>query len=180
MGNIIGSPFAGYVKKQIETRQTALGQFSNISAENLKYYTVKTPWLRLASSVNLTDENDPNSKSVLSKLIKSGIPKELIVGDQLAKNFILQGGAVSLEETTNSSGVITSSNIHLKKGLNYKNELFTGAYGWGGIDERGFVPMPGITSATTNYINNGALTKSVINIQCFSKTQFQLLDVLYL
>ena len=70
MGNIIGSPFANYVKKQIETRQKALGQFQNISADNLKYYTVKTPWLRLASSINLTDDNNPNSKSVLSKFLK--------------------------------------------------------------------------------------------------------------
>jgi hypothetical protein len=171
MGNIIGSPFANYVKKQIETRQKALGQFQNISADNLKYYTVKTPWLRLASSINLTDDNNPNSKSVLSKLVKSGVPEDLITGDNLAKNFILQGGTV---------GIDNDSNVLLKKGLNYKNELFTGAYGWGGIEERGFVPMPGITSATTNYFNNGALTKSTISIQCFSKAQFQLLDVLYL
>ena len=40
--------------------------------------------------------------------------------------------------------------------------------------------MPGITNASTQYLNNGALAKSEITIKCFSKQQFQLLDVLYL
>ena len=41
MSNIIGSPFADFVKKQIEVRQKALGQTTNISADDLKYYTTK-------------------------------------------------------------------------------------------------------------------------------------------
>ena len=73
MSNIEGGPFESYVKKQIETRQKALGQGINegfkgkipISADNLKYYTTKTPWLRLASSVDLTGDEGDNS--VLNK-----------------------------------------------------------------------------------------------------------------
>ena len=180
MSNIIGLPFDDWVKSQIDVRQDALGRKTNISHDNLKYYTTKTPWLRLASSIDLTDDNDPNSKSVLKKLTDAGIDKNSIVDSNLAKNFILQGGTVSLEETTNEDGEVISSNVDLKKGLNYDNGLFTGAYGWGGIEERGFVPMPGITNATTTYYNNGALNKAIINIKCFSKSQFQLIDVLYL
>ena len=180
MSNIIGDPFQLWVQDQIKVRQSALGQKSEISPDILKYYTTKTPWLRLASSINLEKDNDPNVQNVLKKLTNAGINENLIVGDKLAKNFILQGGAVSLEETTDDKGVITSSNIKLNKGLNYNNDLFNGAYGWGGINERGYVPMPGITSATTTYYNNGALSKATIIIKCFSKTQFQLLDVLYL
>ena len=179
MGNIIGDPFDEFVKKQVETRQTALGQTTNISADNLKYYTVKTPWLRLASSVNLT-RKDMGDNSVLNKLEKAGVPLEFIQGPNLAKNFILQGGSLSLEETVDEEGKITSSTIKLHKGLNYNNELFNGAYGWGGVSERGYVPMPGIESAQSTYYNNGALSKATINITCYSKAQFQLLDVLYL
>ena len=40
--------------------------------------------------------------------------------------------------------------------------------------------MPGITNADVQYLSNGALTKTTINIKCFSKRQFQLIDVLYL
>jgi hypothetical protein len=169
MSNLIGSPFSDFVKKQIEVRQKALGQVSNISADNLKYYTVKTPWLRLASSVRL--EGKEGDGSVLDKLTKVGVPKELIEGDNLAKNFILQGGALSIDD---------NGNAKLNKGLNYDNELFKGAYGWGGISERGFVPMPGIESVSTSYYNNGALSQSTINVKCYSKAQFQLLDALYL
>ena len=171
MSNIIGDPFSPYVKNQIEARQKALGQLTNISADNLKYYTTKTPWLRLASTINLEADPNANSNNVLDKLVKAGVPQELIEGDKLAKNFILQGGTL---------GINDDGSTNLKKGLNYDNELFNGAYGWGGISERGFVPMPGIIQASTTYLNNGALAKAEITIKCFSKTQFQLLDVLYL
>ena len=110
MGNIIGDPFDEFVKKQVETRQTALGQTTNISADNLKYYTVKTPWLRLASSVNLT-RKDMGDNSVLDKLEKAGVPLESMQGSNLAKNFILQGGSLSLEETVDEEGKITSSTM---------------------------------------------------------------------
>ena len=119
MSNIIGLPFDDWVKSQIDVRQDALGRKVNISHDNLKYYTTKTPWLRLASSIDLTDDNDPNSKSVLKKLTDAGIDKNSIVDSNLAKNFILQGGTVSLEETTNEDGEVISSNVDLKKGLNY-------------------------------------------------------------
>jgi len=58
MSNVIGEAFSFFVNNQIDLRQEALGKFSNISADNLKYYTTKTPWLRLASSVNLTREKE--------------------------------------------------------------------------------------------------------------------------
>lgn len=170
MSNIIGSPFADFVKKQVEIRQKSLGQLSNISADDLKYYTTKAPWLRLASSVQLTGKEGDGS--VLDKLIRAGVPKRLIEGDNLAKNFILQGGALSINDET--------EDVRAKRGLNYSNGVFNGAYGWGGLDERGFVPMPGLEGASTNYYNNGALSQSTIKIKCYSKAQFQLLDALYL
>jgi hypothetical protein len=40
--------------------------------------------------------------------------------------------------------------------------------------------MPGITDVSVQYQNNGALSKATINIKCFSKKQFQIIDVLYL
>jgi len=188
MGNIIGDPFDNFVKKQIEVRQKALGQISNISADNLKYYTTKTPWLRLASSVNLTQEEDGDN-SVLDRLVKAGVNKELIINENLAKSFILHGGTISLDEVIEQNekplenepeASVLSSKLKINKGLNYNNNIFNGAYGWGGIGERGYVPMPGIESAQSTYYNNGALSKATINVKCYSKEQFQLLDALYL
>ena len=169
--NFLGLPFDSWVKKQIDTRQTALGENSNIDEKYLRFYNAKTPFLRLASSVDLTNKGSNGAtlkESVQKKLIKSGVSSELIAGDKLARNLILQGGVVSAGSEDSFSG--------LQAGLNNQTSPFNGAYGWGGISERGYVPMPGLTDANVTYYNNGALSKTVINVRCFSKSQFQLLD----
>jgi hypothetical protein len=156
MSNIIGNPFQPYVKKQIEIRQNKLGQYSNIDPNTLKWYTTKTPWLRLASSVDI-DDNIIKSLGISNNLNGSG----------LAKNFILFGGA------SNDKG-------NLPYGLNFSNTELNGSYGWGGISERGFVPLPGIVSANMSYYNNGALSKANIRIKAYSREQFALIDYLYM
>ena len=173
--NFLGRPFSPWVKKQIDVRQSALGEFNNIDEKYLKAYSTKTPFLRLASSVNLTKKGSNGQEitdSVYQKLINAGLTEDQISGDKLAKNFILQGGVVSSTGKESYSG--------LQAGLNNLTNPFNGAYGWGGISERGYVPMPGITNADVIFYNNGALSKTTINVKCFSKAQFQLLDVLYL
>ena len=106
--------------------------------------------------------SNTKERTVLQNLIDLGISEDTIFGDKLAKRLILHGG------TSNTTGI--------NSGLNSE----TGAYGWEGIDERGYVPMPGITSADVKYYNNGALSESTINIKCFSRKQFALIDALYL
>jgi hypothetical protein len=155
MANIIGEPFSPWVKTQIEKRQEALGK-TNIDPNTLKWVTTKAPWLRLASSVNIDG-------SITTKL---GLNTNL-QGSALAKNFILFGGAA------NESG-------NLQSGINFSNSALAGEYGWGGIGERGFVPMPGITSADVTYYNNGALAKASVKIKAFSREQFALIDYLYM
>jgi murein DD-endopeptidase MepM/ murein hydrolase activator NlpD len=155
MANIIGEPFSSWVKTQIEKRQEALGK-TNIDPNTLKWVTTKAPWLRLASSVNIDD-------TIVKKL---NITSDLN-GSALAKNFILFGGA------SNESG-------NLQSGINFSNSALAGEYGWGGIGERGFVPMPGITSADVTYYNNGALAKASVKIKAFSREQFALIDYLYM
>ena len=172
--NFLSKPFKPYVKHQVEARQKALGKYSNINSSTLQYYTTKAPWIRLASSVNVTSIEGNNS-TVYQKLIDSGLTPEQIQDSNLAKNFVLQGGSISV---TNSGGGVTSNGLNF--GLNTTNQTFKGAYGWGGIEERGYVPMPGITNASVTYQSDGALTKTTINIKCYSKAQFKLVDTLYL
>jgi hypothetical protein len=175
MSNLLGQPFKDWVREQIDVRQKSLGKYANIPSKDLQYYTTKTPWIRLASSVNL-NKTKIESASVFQKLITNGLTEDQIIGNNLAKNLMLQGGALS--STIGKNDEIVSNGLN--SGLNNGNSLFNGAYGWGGIEERGYVPMPGITNADVQYLNNGALTKTTINIKCFSKRQFQLIDVLYL
>jgi hypothetical protein len=137
MGNISGSPFKPWVKNQVNIRQKSLGEYTNISSKDLQFYSTRTPFIRLASSVNLTNQGpldkDGNTtqleNSVLKKLIANGISEDLITGDALAKNFILQGGALSLSSEGEYNG--------LNSGLNNPTNLFSGAYGWGGNHRKG-------------------------------------------
>jgi hypothetical protein len=154
--SFLGNPFDPYVKTQIEKRQEALGKFNNIPDNTLNWYTTKAPWLRLASSVDI-DNN------ITTKL---GIDTNL-QGSALAKNFILFGGAA------NESG-------NLQSGISFSNNALAGEYGWGGIEERGFVPMPGITSMDMGYYNNGSLSRAVVKIRAFSREQFALIEHLYM
>jgi len=165
MGNITGSPFRTWVTEQINARQKALGQYSNIDPKNLLYYTTKTPWIRLASSVDL------NNGKVLNDLINMGFSKNDISGDNLAKKCILQGGVID-------------QNANLKYGLSQDN-IFNGAYGWGGKSitdkgNRGFAPLPGILNAKFTYYSHGTYGKAEVQIQCFSRQQMALIDTLYL
>jgi hypothetical protein len=179
MSNLLGQPFKDWVTKQINVRQESLGKYANIPSKDLQYYTTKTPWIRLASSVDLTFNFNSDGElkdGIPKKLIDNGIDVSNFDGEELARNVILQGGALS--STVGGDGDIISKGLN--SGLNNGSSIFNGAYGWGGIEERGYVPMPGITNADVQYLSNGALTKTTINIKCFSKRQFQLIDVLYL
>ena len=179
MSNLLGQPFDEWVTKQINVRQESLGKSTNIPSQDLQYYITKAPWIRLASSVDLIldrDESGSLKNMVPKKLEESGVPINDFTGGELARNVILQGGTLSANIGEN--GEIRSNGLN--SGLNNGSSIFNGAYGWGGIEERGYVPMPGITNADVQYLSNGALTKTTINIKCFSKRQFQLIDVLYL
>ena len=178
MSNFLGLPFEPWVKNQIDKRQEILGKSTNIPNKDLQFYSTKAPFLRLASSVDVT-KNTPDGtelkESVYKKLSKYYPNEDIFKDSNLARNCILQAGVVNVDSDGNLVG-------GLKKGLNTgnANTLLEGAYGWGGLTERGFVPMPGLINADVQYYGNGALYKAVVNIKCFSKAQFQLIDVLYL
>jgi hypothetical protein len=177
MGNILGQSFSDYVKGQINKRQARLGG-SFFRDSTLAAYNSKAPYIKLTSAVNISFKSSPSTDPEQQKLVQEendrikqkfqdlGIPSEDF-GDGLAKKFILFGGA------SNESG-------DLKSGFNNSSDIYSGAYGWGGLDERGPVPMPGITDVSTKYYNNGALSQATINIRCFSKKQFAIIDILYL
>jgi hypothetical protein len=173
---LIGDGFIDYVKNQIDIRQQALGEYDTRQLKNTKAFMTRTPWIRMVSSVDL-EPGDPNfpGKSVLSTLQSSdSFTGVNLSGDNLAKNFILFNGV------SNQTGSIES----LYSGItNLQSINFGGAYGFGsGYDiqnERGFVPMPGITNVSFQYKNDGALAMATVQIKAFSRSQFQLIDVLF-
>ena len=168
--NILGRKFSTITTGQINARQDSLEKGIGNSSSDLLYQQTKTPWIRLASAVDIMD-NESVSNELVGKIIDLGFTRDQIIGSKLAQNFVLQGGAISINDNATS---FTSN-----KGIDFGTN-FTGAYGWGGTSERGAVPMPGITGASVKYINNGALTKTEISIKCFSKNQLALIDLLYM
>ena len=185
MGNIIGDPFDDFVRNQVNTRQKATGKYSNISADDIKYYNSKLPWMRLCSSVNLYNkfsevmpkgEDEKIPGNILDKLVELGWPENELKADALAKNFVLEGVPVTYYEGEEDQDGSTWGS----SGINYGGSLFHGDYGYGGTDDRGYVPKPGILSATVKYYNNGANSKTVINLKAWNKRQLQMIDILYL
>ena len=173
---LIGDGFVDYVKKQITTRQNALGEY-NRDIKNTKAFMTRTPWVRMVSSVDLTEGNEKfPGKSVLSTIKDSGNYNGIdLSGDNLAKNFILFNGI------SNQQGGITNLYSGITGGP--LSGRFGGAYGFGSRDdiqnERGFVPMPGITNINFQYKNDGALATATVQIKAFNRSQFQLIDVLF-
>ncbi len=166
--NILGRPFKEFVTDQINIRQDSLKKGIGNNADSLLYQQTKTPWLRMASSVDIQTSSDIENP-ILKSLVNLGFSESDVNGIALAKNFILQGGAIKK----------TDESFKPNQGINFGTN-FDGAYGWGGTTERGAVPMPGLTGASVKYINNGALTKTEVNIKCFSRNQLAIIDALYM
>ena len=114
----------------------------------------------------------PLSGSVLDKLVKRGYNENEIKGAELAKHFVLFGGVISQE----------NSSIQRYSGLS--GNRWGGAYGFGLPSdiskERGYVPMPGIESVDFSYKNDGALAQATVKIKCYSRSQFEIIDILYM
>jgi len=103
--NILGQPFSPWVTEQIKVRQTSLGNSSNLTNTNLIYQHSKTPWLRLASTVNITEIKDGNFKGegVYNKLKSYGLNQSLLTNDQVARNLMLFGGTTKIDSNNTAS-----------------------------------------------------------------------------
>ena len=159
---ILGEPFDTYVDEQITVRQTRLGQTQKTS-DDLVVFNASTPWIRLTSSVSVGADRAEK----LVRNIGGGISLKDVVGSNLAKNLVLFAGSSEGAGGTQKGGLT-------RGGLK-------GAYGFlTDPKTQGYKPMPGITSISTNYKNNGSLKQAQVNLKCFSKGQFEAIETLYL
>ena len=152
MSNIIGEGFNPIIISQINKRQEIYGSI-NRTPEQLQYLNANAGWVRLASSVDIAQKVDIR-----------GIPEELR-SSNLAKKYVLFGGIQGAQGTN-------FNNIH-------SNALNTEAYGIGGT-EFGIKPMPGIKSAQIKTLTRGSLKEATIQIIANNRTQFDIIDILYL
>lgn len=127
-------------------------QYGSINRDNitLNYLNNNTGWVKLISSVDLTPTVAKNRGVDLS-------------GAELSKAYVLSGGVSPLKAGIARNGSITNSNV----------------YGLGG-NEFGLRPMPGITKASIKTETNGALKTATVNLKANNRTQFDIIDLLYM
>jgi hypothetical protein len=165
MAKILGLPFDNYVKKQIEVRQKKLAKTQK-DPEDLVVFNSNTSWVRLSSGVKI----EPSRAKILSD--KLGISVNLIQGNALSRNLVLWGGISSF--TPSDSDAVLDP---LKGGVGYG---LNNAYGFLSNSAQGLQPPPGIESITCNYKNNGALKQAQVKLKCFTRSQFEALEAVYL
>jgi hypothetical protein len=152
MSNIVGEGFDPVIISQVNKRQEMYGSI-NRTPEQLQYLNANTGWVRLASSVDIAQGADIRN-----------IP-DYLRSNNLAKQYVLFGGIQGVKGTN-------FNNIH-------SNALNTEAYGIGGT-EFGIKPMPGIKSAQIKTLTRGSLKEATIQIIANNRTQFDIIDILYL
>lgn len=166
MAKILGLPFDDYVKGQIEIRQKKLAK-SQKDPEDLVVFNSNTSWVRLTSGVKI----DPAKANTLSE--KLNITPTEIQGSALAKNLVLWGGVSSFSSVSGSDVTLDP----LKGGIGYG---INNAYGFLSGPEQGLKPFPGIENITCNYKNNGSLKQAQVKLKCFTRSQFEALEAVYL
>ena len=200
---LIGSNFRQYVVDQIRIRQKQFGSGYQTKGQphpsykgikNKKAIFEATPWMRLSSGVKITIGADsmPGTsvyEQILQTGLLDGIDEARWAGSGLARKCVLQGTPNSVTGQRKVVGVVGVPNPNAIPGVDggattYPEQL-TKAYGWGynstGVNnERGYVPPPGVTSVDFEYKNDGALAQAKVNIKCFSKEQFAIIDILYM
>ena len=165
MAKILGLPFDDYVKKQIGVRQKKLAKTQK-SSEDLVVFNSNTSWVRLSSGVKIESSR---ANTLSSKL---GVSKNLIEGNALARNLVLWGGVSSF--TPSGGDAVLDP---LKGGIGYG---LNNAYGFLSNTAQGLQPPPGIESISCNYKNNGALKQAQVKLKCFTRSQFEALEAVYL
>lgn len=164
--NILGEGFPEEIIKQVEQRQKVYGSgytSTPRSSKEIIYLNANTSWCKLVSSVNVDNPKIIQDESLrnLGNAIKD---------NKLAKQFVLFNGVNNYDAGDNQrAGIALNQNI-----LGNNN-----AYGIGGT-EFGLRPMMGIKSARIKHENRGSIRRATLQIKAFNRSQFDIIDVLYL
>jgi murein DD-endopeptidase MepM/ murein hydrolase activator NlpD len=161
ISNIIGKKLPQWVLNQLETRANQNSKDSRDN-DNILYLANKTAWVRLVSSINISQSDQNYFKSILEV-------SNITNAESLAKEFILFGG---------TSKYLNKDSYKQRSGLGKD-----GAYGILGtkeIQEFGYRPMPGITSVNIDTQGRlGSVRSATINFKCWDKSQLDIIDTLY-
>lgn len=159
--NITGETFDPFVTNQIKFRQQIYGS-PNRTIPQQQFLNNDGGFIRLVSSVD----------------VSGGTMEEYgefsrYTGNQLARNFILQGGVIKNGELP--YGV---TGVDIGGGFVTSNP----AYGLGTSADNpyGFSPMPHLVDADIKSLNRGSLREANLNIVAYNPIQLNIIDALYL
>lgn len=184
LSNVIGAPFQSFILKQLDIR-TIHNSSQDRNLEEILFLANKTAWVRLMSSVDVIGRSlnkvDLQAKTytpyeVSTTQIYKALGAETYTGeDGLAKNWLLEAGT----STQNGNGINLRSGIGANNATGSFNTVNT-AYGLGGTQELGFVPMPGLTSVTVETLGRlGSLRQANINFRVNNLNQLNTIEALY-
>ena len=139
--SIFKESFKPGVRKQLETRQNAMLERS---PKNLQWINSRNSWVRMSSSVNVDGTND------------------------LAKQYILQGGLLSPSNT-------------LRSGLGDFSKAYSNTAYDGTQYRLGIRPMPGINNVDVkNRGAYGSILCTTVHFQCWDIKQLEDIELLYM
>ena len=194
----IFEPFSRYVKEQLNARKEIVSNptiteeetdegivvnkgpsqvFGRYSVDGTPlfhaYTTEKSCFIRMMSGVDLK-----NRQFIDNALLEDYEEKYLLSPENLAKQYILEGGTQYYNSKSTRSGITT--------GRIEDDDKFGFVYGDRNIrahviDGYGVTPMPGITDADIRTkSDNGSLREAKVNFICFNRKQLEILELLYM
>ena len=182
-GNIVGEPIDGFVQLQINARQS--NQFSGYgnnlrTPEQLQYLNNRNAWVKLASSVKITNSNRLSDIGIInpSEFKDMGLAKKAILFNTLS-SYTNDKSPLSSERAGIGKETIANffDSIYFTGASDVWNDTF--AYGIGGSDF-GLQPPPGITGVQVDSLNRGSIRKANVTLKAHNKFQFDIIELLYL
>lgn len=162
ISNVIGTHIPNWLLEQLQTRSKK-GTQANRDNANLQYLANKTGWVRLVSSINITEASD---KKYFSELTGLTLTKD----EDLAKNFVLYGGVSKY----NKQGDRTT--YTLRKGFKETYSLL----GDQEVRDFGYRPMPGLSRVVIETQGRlGSIRGATIEFKVWDKSQLDVIDALY-
>ena len=170
MGNIVGEGFNSAIHKQVNIRQLLQGsgylEGELRTNEELVVLNNNTAWVKLMSSVSVNSPIEINNPTI------NGFNEP---GDVIAKAFVLFNGTSKYEKANGGSTI-------QREGIDFTNTLggYNNVYGIGGSADFGLNPMMGITGIDVKHKNRGSIRTATVTVKAFNRTQFEIIDVLYM
>jgi hypothetical protein len=166
--SILGEQFEPWVQAQIQVRQNLHG-LKTRNNEQLNTLDNQNAWLKLGSSVKVTDDKEGRQRIKDLGLENTS----QFLGLKLASKSILFNTMSDLDRN--------SDKYTQRAGVTKNTDLWnsSNAYGLGG-SQFGIVPAPGLISADIIARNRGSIREANIKIKANNKFQFELIELLYL